>query len=81
MVTTCFDFGQQRSLVDGRFKFDPQGNYTVNVHASSGKYFNWAYSDVWGGSFGDRATASLAYSHSRRRMQAAGAAMAADPFF
>jgi hypothetical protein len=75
-----FDFGQQRSLVDGRFKFDPKGNYTVNVHASSGKYFNWAYTDVWGGSFGDRANSSLAY-FTPAEMQAAGAAMAADPFY
>jgi len=75
-----FDFGQQRSLVDGRFKFDPKGNYTVNVHASSGKYFNWAYSDVWGGSFGDRANSSLAY-FTPAEMAAAGAAIAADPFF
>jgi len=75
-----FDFGQQRSLVDGRFKFDPKGNYTVNVHASSGKYFNWAYSDVWGGSFGDRATASLAFL-TPAEAAAAGAAIATDPFF
>lgn len=75
-----FDFGQQRSIVDGRFKFDPKGNYTVNVHASSGKYFNWAYSDVWGGSFGDRATASLAFL-TPAEAAAAGAAIATDPFF
>ena len=75
-----FDFGQQRSIVDGRFKFDPQGNYTINVHASSGKYFNWAYSDVWGGSFGDRATASLAFL-TPAEGAAAGAAIATDPFF
>jgi len=75
-----FDFGQQRSIVDGRFKFDPKGNYTVNVHASSGKYFNWAYSDVWGGSFGDRASMSLGFL-TPAESAAAGAAIATDPFF
>jgi hypothetical protein len=38
--------GQQRTILAGKFKFDREGKYTVNVHASSGYYFNWAYADT-----------------------------------
>jgi hypothetical protein len=44
-----FNQGQERSIVDGRVKLDAQGNYAIAFHASSGKYFNWAYSDFMGG--------------------------------
>jgi hypothetical protein len=44
-----FNQGQERSILDGRFKFDEQGKYALAFHASSGKYFNWAYSDFMGG--------------------------------
>jgi len=44
-----FNQGQQRSIVDGKFKFDQQGRYGVVFHASTGKYFNWAYADFMGG--------------------------------
>ncbi len=41
--------GQQRSIVDGKFKFDAAGKYGLVFHASTGKYFNWAYADFMGG--------------------------------
>ena len=41
--------GQQRSIIDGKFKFDPQGKYSIAFHASTGKYFNWAFADFIGG--------------------------------
>lgn len=41
--------GQQRSLIDGRFKFDRDGKYSIGFHVSSGRYFNWAYADFIGG--------------------------------
>lgn len=44
-----FNQGQQRSIVDGKFKFDQEGRYGVVLHASTGKYFNWAYADFMGG--------------------------------
>jgi hypothetical protein len=44
-----FNHAQERSILDGRFKFDKEGRYAVAFHASSGKYFNWAYADFMGG--------------------------------
>jgi len=44
-----YNQGQQRSIVDGKFKFDEQGRYGIAFHASTGKYFNWAYADFMGG--------------------------------
>ena len=44
-----FNQGQQRSIIDGRFKFDPEAKYSIVFHASSGRYFNWAYADFMGG--------------------------------
>ena len=44
-----FDQGQQRLLLDGKFKFDEQGRYGIGFHLSSGHYFNWAYADFIGG--------------------------------
>lgn len=41
-----FNQGQQRIVLGGKFKFDKDGRYSVNVHASSGYYFNWAYADT-----------------------------------
>ena len=41
-----FDQGQQRTVLGAKFKFDKEGRYTVNVRASSGYYFNWAYADT-----------------------------------
>jgi hypothetical protein len=44
-----FNQAQERSILDGRFKFDREGRYALAFHASSGKYFNWAYADFMGG--------------------------------
>ena len=44
-----YNQGQQRSIVDGKFKFDEQGRYGIVFHGSTGKYFNWAYADFMGG--------------------------------
>lgn len=44
-----YNQGQQRSIVDGKFKFDQEGKYGIVFHASTGKYFNWAYADYMGG--------------------------------
>jgi hypothetical protein len=40
---------QHREIIDGKFKFDSKGRYSLNAHVSSGYYFNWAYADSgWG---------------------------------
>ena len=44
-----YDQAQQRSLLDGRFKFDREGKYSIGFHFSSGHYFDWAYADFIGG--------------------------------
>ena len=44
-----FEQGQQRGIIDGKFKFDTEGKYGVVFHASTGRYFNWAYADFAGG--------------------------------
>ncbi len=44
-----YDQAQQRSIIDGKFKLDAEGKYGIVFHASSGKYFNWAYADFIGG--------------------------------
>jgi len=44
-----FDQGQERLVADGKFKFDEQGRYGIGFHLSSGRYFNWSYSDFIGG--------------------------------
>ena len=46
-----FEDGQQRSLVEGKFKFDAQEKYAIGFRASSGRYFNWAYADYAGKGF------------------------------
>jgi len=56
-----FDFGQDRYIADGRFKFDEAGKYSINFHASSGRYFNWAYADLIGGQYQDNVVAARAY--------------------
>jgi hypothetical protein len=43
------DQAQQRTLLDGKFKFDSQGKYSIGFRLSSGQYFDWAYSDFIGG--------------------------------
>lgn len=44
-----YNQGQQRSIIDGKFKFDEQGKYGIVFHGSTGHYFNWAYADFMGG--------------------------------
>jgi hypothetical protein len=44
-----FSNGQQRGVIDGKFKFDQEGKYAVAFHASSGRSFNWSYADFIGG--------------------------------
>lgn len=44
-----FDQGQERFIADGKFKFDQDGRYGIGFHASSGRYFNWAYAGFIGG--------------------------------
>jgi hypothetical protein len=46
-----FDNAQQRSLIEGRIKLDPQGRYAIGFRASSGSYFNWAFGSYTGESF------------------------------
>jgi hypothetical protein len=52
-----FDNAQQRSLIVGKIKLDSEGRYEIGFRASSGRYFNWAYSSYTGESFLSRATA------------------------
>jgi len=73
-----FDTGQERTLIDGRFKLDAEGKYSVNFHVSSGRYFNWAYADSIGKGFGDSATGSLGRYTPAELGQLYGA-IAADP--
>lgn len=44
-----FNQGSQRTIYDGKFKFDADGKYGVAFHVSSGRYFSWAYADFMGG--------------------------------
>jgi hypothetical protein len=46
-----FDNAQARSLIEGKIKLDAQGRYDIGFRASSGRYFNWAYSNYTGESF------------------------------
>lgn len=41
-----YNHGQQRTVLGGALKFDPAGRYSLNVRATSGYYFNWAYSGI-----------------------------------
>ena len=49
-----FDNAQQRSLIQGKIKLDAQGRYDIGFRASSGRYFNWAYSGYTGYNFASR---------------------------
>ena len=55
-----FDNWQQRSLIDGRLKLDADGKYAVHFHVSSGRTFNWAYSDEIGNDFQYRTSGATA---------------------
>jgi hypothetical protein len=49
-----FNNAQQRSLVVGKIKLDPRGQYIIGFRASSGRYFNWAFGSYTGESAIDR---------------------------
>lgn len=44
-----FNQGQERGVIDLKFKSDGAGKHGIAMHATSGKYFNWAYADFMGG--------------------------------
>jgi hypothetical protein len=46
-----FDNAQQRSLIVGKIKLDAEGRYDIGFRASSGRYFNWAFSNFTGQGF------------------------------
>lgn len=73
-----FDNIQQRSLVSGKFKFDKEGKYFVGFRASSGKYFNWSFSNFSGLDYGT-AVLGASPSASIPHQIAVGTAYAADP--
>jgi hypothetical protein len=54
-----FNQGSQRTIYDGKFKFDAAGKYGLAFHVSSGHYFSWAYADFMGGGL-DEATGKIA---------------------
>ena len=75
-----FEDGQQRSLVEGRVKLDPQARYTIGFRASSGRYFNWAYADYAGKGFvAHTRDASFPQSYNRTELVELFTAVAADP--
>jgi hypothetical protein len=75
-----FHNGQQKSLIDGQFKFDPAGKYSVRFDVSSGRTFNWAYTDVISDDFNKLTLAPSAFAAaSPVELQAVYAAIAADP--
>jgi hypothetical protein len=53
--THVFDNAQQRSLIEGQVKLDPEGRYAIGFRASSGRYFNWSYSGYIRANFVSRA--------------------------
>ena len=54
-----FNQGSQRTIYDGKFKFDADGKYGLAFHVSSGHYFSWAYADFMGGGL-DEASGKIA---------------------
>ncbi len=49
-----FENAQARSLIAGKIKIDAGGRVAVGFRASSGRYFNWAYSNFTGQTFASR---------------------------
>ena len=49
-----FENGQERSLIAGTIKLDPDAKYSIGFRASSGRSFNWAFADYVGGSVSKR---------------------------
>ncbi len=56
-----FDFAQHRYIADGRLKLDADAKYTIDFHASTGRYFNWSYADLIGGQYKDSVVAARAF--------------------
>ena len=73
-----FEFGQERYIADGRFKFDEPGNYFIGFHMSTGRYFNWAFADTIGGQYKDSVVAARAYKTPAEKA-ALSYALARDP--
>jgi len=73
-----FDSGQERSLIDGRFKLDAEPKSSTHFHISSLRNFNLAYADNRGRSCAEPATASVAGS-SPTQLKPFLAAIFADP--
>ena len=73
-----FDSGQERSLINGRFKLDAHDKYSVNFHVSTGRNFNWAFSDSLGDGFYELITPSRA-RQSKAQLTRKALAIAADP--
>jgi hypothetical protein len=73
-----FDNGQQRTVLSGRFKFDQQGRYFIGFRGSSGRFFNWAYSDYMGHDFGQHISDSIAH-YTQEELIELYTALAADP--
>ncbi len=75
-----FEDGQQRSVVEGRVKLDPQARYTIGFRASSGRYFNWAYADYAGkGAVARITSANFSNSKTPAELREFKASVAADP--
>jgi len=72
---------QQRSLIAGRFKFDEQGRYAIGFRASSGRYFNWAFSSYTGESLRPRfsAPSAAAKPYTQAELLEIGQASFVDP--
>jgi len=49
-----FEGGQERSFLEGRVKLDAGDRYSIGFRASTGHYFNWAFSDFAGKSEAQR---------------------------
>jgi len=49
-----FEDGQERSVLAGKIKFDSGGKYAIGFRASTGRTFNWSYSDFAGEGFAAR---------------------------
>ena len=75
------DNGQQRSLVEGQFKFDQAAHYAIGFRASSGRYFNWGYGSYAGQSFLPRVLAQgfVTTYFTPAAAQEFGEAVQADP--
>jgi hypothetical protein len=62
-----FSQGQQRGVIDGKFKLDEQGKYGIVFHASTGKTFNWSYANFIGG--GNKEALAKEYAKASPSMQ------------